>query len=309
MAVKMLLSAAAAVVIASSSTLGAIILGGDSFPAIVRDYSKPDDGDDPEVDGGIHFYNWDNPADRKYNFGPDGFAVIDQYAKPQDELLDRITYDGDGDPKLPDPALMAAIAYAIDQKHNTNYLAQEWAATSKAGEVVNAACADLMSNADRRKQLAEDIKSQFDQATITVADIGDYKSMMWQVSDGFADRPAITIADSHHHGGHALVIEWENGDVLKLRFECGYQPMDVEFTPTSTEPPHTTPTQPHTEPTTKTTTLVPKDTKQAVKVDSDPDNGRGTGTATAATDVVERPVWTPETRATTPSTTPTQSAV
>jgi hypothetical protein len=299
--------------IMAASLMGLIIIGGRNLPTAVKAAVTGEDPDPPvrtiedlDPEDRICFYNWLNEEARKYNFGPSGYGDFSKYDKVYGELLDRLTDDGDQDEKLPDPALMAAVAYAIDRTHDTDILAKEYKETNVPGEQVNLAAKNLMDSTEYRKEVLGKIKKELEAADIEVKEIGAYTSMMWMVPNGYPDRPAITIADSNHEGGHCLVIKWKNGDVLRLRIECGYQPMDVNWpdnppdnppdddnpppttTPVTTSPPETT--KP-TETTTVTTTLAPKNTQEAVPVETDPNNGHGTGTAPADTGLRPEPTW------------------
>jgi|GEM_PF-2014191 hypothetical protein len=313
--------------VAAVSLIVMIIIGGRDLPraavaAMKNDNPNPqpvrtiEDLDlDPETR--IQFYNWINEESKKYNFGPSGFEDFDDYDEPYGELLDRLTDDGEDDEKLPDPVLMAAIAYAIDQTHGTDILGEFYDDDRLPAQQVNDAAKKLVDSDSFRKEVVGKIREALEEAEeVTVDDIGAYTSMMWMVPDGFEDRPAITIADSNHDGGHCLTIKWDNGDILKLRIECGYQPINIswkkETPPPSETTPSTTTTQPPTETTpTETTTVVtslePKNTLQAVNVDSDPDNGRGNGSNPANTGLTPQPTWTTTSSQTTTKATETPS--
>lgn len=320
-------SAVAGVIAAACSTLLLVIIGGSNLPRIasaVIDDTKPDPVPPDRVieeladDNRLQFYNWLNDADHRYNFGPDAYPDIEKYPKVYGELLDRLTDDGEDDQKLPDVALMAAVAYGMDDRLGTDILAADKANSKNATELVNNTAKHLMDDPKYREEVLGKIKAVLEESDVSVEEIGDYTSTMWMVPDGFDDRPSITVEDSYHNGGHALVIK-KDGKVLKLRMECGYQPLEISWPnepPTTTEPPKTTTSPPAettpppketTPPPTETTpppttTLAPKNTQEAVPVQTDPDNGGSKGGDAIKTPTPE-PSWT-QTPATQPATQP-----
>jgi hypothetical protein len=274
-----------------------LLLGGNGLARVVKASINPDPvpGDTPTPTG-IHFYNDDVQNDgidtNNYNFGPSAYGDVTsgKYAHLYDELLDRMDGNGQDDQKLCDPNLIAATAYAIDLTRGTTILKETKDAKLKLGEKPNVAAERLLKSEKDRQDVYDELKKQFESATsVTIEDLSDYTSQMYQIPTGkyFTDRPAITVKNTQHEGGHVLVFKWDDGTTVKYRLECGYQPTDVpEWNPpsndnppppTTTNPPTTTPptetTPPSvTEPPT-TTTLEPKKATEAPPVQDDPDIG------------------------------------
>ena len=153
----------------------------------------------------------------------------------------------------------------------------------------------LKSKTDR-EEVYKKLKKAFEEAEGSIEDIGDYTSQMYQIPKGqyFTDRPAITVKNTQHEGGHVLVFKWKDGKVVKFRLECGYQPTDVpEWTPPDTPTPEpstpepstpepSTPEPPTPEPSTPKPSEPepseppkpePKRVEEAPPVNSDPDIG------------------------------------
>ena len=123
--------------------------------------TDPDPKPDPEVveeteDLRLQFYNWLNDGDHRYNFGPNAFESIGAYpdSEPYGELLDRLTDDGSDDKKLPDPCLMSAVAYAMEDRLGIDILEE----TGNANQIVNDAAKHLIDDPDYRKKVLGDIK-------------------------------------------------------------------------------------------------------------------------------------------------------
>jgi hypothetical protein len=323
----------ASVIAAACSTLLLVIVSGSNLPRIVSaviDDKKPDPVPSREVieeladDNRLQFYNWQNDVDHRYNFGPDAYPDIGKYPEVYGELLDRLTDDGENDEKLPDVALMAAVAYGMDDRLGTDILAADKENSKNTTELVNNTVKHLMDDPKYREEVLGKIKAVLEESDVSVEEIGDYTSTMWMVPDGFDGRPSITVEDSYHNGGHALVIK-KDGKVLKLRLECGYQPLEIswpnEQPPKTTEPPKTTTPPPNettppakttppneTTPPAKTTppnettpppttTLAPKNTQEAVPVQTDPDNGGSKG-GDAIKNPTPEPTWPVQTKQT-----------
>ena len=210
-----------------------LLLGGSGLIQAVEAYTQSN----PELDEGIHFYNDDvQSTDHIYNFGPSAYDEVKggKYKTLYGELLDRMKYDGKKDKKGCDPNLMAAIAYAIDLERGTNILKESHDSKLKLGERPNKAAERLLKSAKDREDVYKQLEKAFSEADVTTSDIGTYTSQMYQLPTGtyFQDRPAITVKNTQHEGGHVLVFKWKDGKMAKFRLECGYQPTDVpEWTP------------------------------------------------------------------------------
>lgn len=275
--------------VAACSAAIALLIGGNGLAQVVKASINPDQDPDPghtETETGVHFYNDDVNVDDNPNndcdFGPAAYEDVmsGKYTKLFDELLDRMDYKGSDDPKGCDPNLMAAVAYTIDLSKGTDILKESHDSSLKLGERPNKAAERLLNDAKARQEVYDKLKAQFTEAEVTVEDLKAYTSQMYQIPTGkyFDDRPAITVKDTRHEGGHVLVFRWEDGTEVKLRLECGYQPTDVpEWNPPSddvTPPPTTTKLTETTSTTpTETTTLQSKNASEAPPVQGDPDIG------------------------------------
>ena len=284
-----------------------LLLGGGRIAQVVKASVNPDPDPKPghtDTATGIHFYNddvqIDNIPTNNNNFGPTGYedTTSGEYPVLYGELLDRMDYTGEEDQKGCDPNLMAAVAYATDLTRGTDILKESHDNSLKLGERPNVAAERLLKSEKDRQEVYDALKAQFESAEVHIEDLGAYTSQMYQLPTGayFKDRPAITVKNTQHEGGHVLVFTWDDGKVLKLRLECGYQPTDTpEWEPPTTppdNPPTTTTTTPPTttEPPTTTTTLEPKDVTEAPPVYSDPDVGGSVRTD----DIVTTPTPEPD---------------
>lgn len=256
-----------------------------------------DDGDPDSPDSAITYYNWLKwqEGQKIYNFGPEP-ENLDEYAKPYGELLDRLSSDGEDDQKKCDPRLEAAEAYAISKAYA--WILDEEEDSSKAPSIfVNEVAERLESDVEYRKELYSRIEKALDEADVKVVEIGPYTSTMYMVPNQDPNHPIVTVDNSvikDVEGDHALLFAWPDGKTLKLRIDCGYQPMiEIETEePPTTSPPTTNPPETNPPPqTTVTTSLASKDTKQAVDVSKDPDNAPSSNAGTANTTPGSRPTW------------------
>jgi len=201
----------------------------------------------------IAFYNRMSDSANRYNFGPSGPTETAEAA--MDELVDRLTDSGSGDKKLPDPCLAVAIAASLGMERLESAHLNELAKR-------------LAVDPSMRLQYTTELKGILQQAEPSVEPIGSYTSMMY-MNPG--EPPELIIKPSKNEGGTALVLKCQDGKVVRLRINCGYQPLDIEWEPST---PPTTPTAPTvpTVPTTPTVPLEPKDAAQAVPVQEDPNN-------------------------------------
>lgn len=298
----------AALLLSDGRPLRQVFAIGDPEPddqRVVPDIPDPDEEDpdpDADPDAAIQYYNWERWKTGKsiYNFGlpPEN---LEDYEKPYGELLDRLSSDGKEDQKKCDPRLEAAIAYAVGT--NKKWLLDEPEDKSKDPSVfVNEVAEHLEADVDYRKEVYDRIKEAIEEAECEVIEIGGYTSTMYMVPNQDPNHPIVTVDDSiikDVEGDHALLFTWSDGSTLKLRIDCGYQPMvEIEKKePPTTTPPSTTPSS--TTPPPTTTTLESKKTDQAVDVHGDPDNAPSTH-GTANTTPGTRPSWdsqkpTPET--------------
>ncbi len=275
--------------VAASAAAILLLIGGSGLAQVVKAGINPEPDPEPghtETADGIHFYNddvqLDNIPTNNCNNGPDAYPDVTSGKYPilYGELLDRMDYTGEEDQKGCDPNLMAEIGYAIDLTRKTDILKESHDASLKLGERPNKAAERLLNSEKDRQEVYDKLKAQFESAEVSIEDLNAYTSQMYQIPTGkyFTDRPAITVKDTQHEGGHVLVFKWEDGTEVKLRLECGYQPTDVpDWNPPSddTPPPTTTttPTTPTETTPTETTTLQSKNASEAPPVQNDPDIG------------------------------------
>ncbi len=300
----------AALLLSDGRPLSQVFALGDPEPdpgddhRVVPDIPDPDEEDpDADPDTAIQYYNWLQwqAGQKIYNFGPKP-EDLESYEKPYGELLDRLSSDGKDDQKKCDPRLEAAEAFAIGKAYK--WILDEPEDPSKDASIfVNEVAEHLESDVEYRKKIYNRIEEALDESKCEVIDIGGYTSTMYMVPNEVPEHPIVAVDDSiikDVEGDHALLFTWPDGSTLKLRIDCGYQPMiEVEketpsttppsTTPPTTEPPSTAP--PSTNPPPPTTTpLAPKNTDQAVDVRGDSDNApssHGTANTTPGT----RPSW------------------
>jgi hypothetical protein len=114
-----------------------------------------------------------------------------------------------------------------------------------------------------------------DNATVSIVELDSYTSSMYMYHDGrAAGLPDIVVRNSTHTGGHALVFDFGKAGLIKLRLECGYQPVDVGYW---TPPTDTPPEDDTTPPGTPDIELEPKDPSAGPQgqVPNNPDFGGG----------------------------------
>ena len=116
--------------------------------------------------------------------------------------------------------------------------------------------------------------------SIEFADIAGYTSAMYQADVDEDGVPEVIVEDSTGESGRAIVFRgiWNGKEwVLKLRLNCGYQPIEVEafWNPPTTPPPPPPPSETTPPPTTTTTTTTYQKDYGEVEVEEGWD---GTGT-------------------------------
>jgi len=296
--------ASAALLLSDGRPLRQVFALGDPEPddqRVVPDIPDPDeeDPDEGDPDAAIQYYNWLKwqEGQKIYNFGPKP-EDLDNYEKPYGELLDRLSSDGEDDGKKCDPRLEAAEAFAIGKAYK--WILDEPEDPNKDDSIfVNEVADHLEADVEYRKEIYDRIEKALNESKCEVIDIGGYTSTMYMVPNEVPEHPIVAVDDSiikDVEGDHALLFTWDDGSTLKLRIDCGYQPMievEKETPPSTTQPtnpPSTTPPSTNPPPPTTTTTLAPKNTEQAVDVRSDPDNApsnHGKANTTPGT----RPSW------------------
>jgi len=238
-----------------------------------------------------YVYN-DGDSTNDYNFG----RPLKLDGNPRTSLDDLFArMDGSDDGKA-DPVLGCAIAQALDLSHGTKFL-DNWS-NKLIGERANTAVDyyvnDNGGHKDEYLKMIESVEDEIKKGTLSLEDLDHYTSQMYQINGTFdgGKRPALTIKNTQNDSGHAIVIEWSDGTTLKLRTECGGQPVDVpEWTPPENPPTETTTPPPTTTETTSPpseTTLAPKDPSVAPVRPNDPDIGGEVDTEHIMTDETPR---------------------
>jgi hypothetical protein len=237
----------------------------------------------------------DGDAKNDHNFG----QSLKFDGTPETSLDDLfVRMDGLDDGKV-DPVLGCAIAQALDLSHGTKFL-DNWSSAlvgERANTAVDYYVNDNGGHRDEYLQMIESVKDEIKKGAYSVEDLDHYESQMYQIPGTFdgGKRPALTLKPTKNDNGHAIVIRWSDGTTLKLRVECGGQPVDVpgwtppENPPTETEtPPPTTTAPPETTSPPTETTLTPKDPSVAPVRPSDPDIGGKVDTEHIMTDETPR---------------------
>lgn len=267
------------VVLLFSTAIVGLLTGG-AYGDMVSSFT----GDDTSTPEWVEYENDkvqnDGDANNDYNFGKSLKFDDGKAETALDDLFARM--DGSDDGKA-DPVLGCAIALAMDQGHGTKFL-DKWSG-SLIGARANDA-ADYYVNdggkghKDEYLKMVESIKDEIKKGNISTEELNNYTSQMYQINGAYDNgkRPALTVKNTQNDGGTAIVIKWDDGSILKLRIQCGGQPVDVPDwnppTKTTTPPPTTTaPPEETTPQTTTVTTLAPKDPSVAPVRPNDPDIG------------------------------------
>ena len=217
-----------------------------------------------------------------YNFGKSLKFDDGKAETALNDLFARM--DGSDDGKA-DPVLGCAIAQAVDLSHGTKFL-DKWS-NKLIGERANAAVDyfvnDNGGHKDEYLQMIASVEDEIKKGSLSVMELNSYESQMYQINGAFDNgtRPALTVKKTNNDSGNAIVIKWDDGTELKLRIQCGGQPVDVpEWNPPGNPPPPDTTTPPptteppeETQPPTETTTLAPKVPGEAPVVNNNPDIG------------------------------------
>lgn len=176
--------------------------------------------------------------------------------------IDFLVKDGEGDlfySMYHDPALTAAIAFQLDDlglTGDTPILAPE--KDLKVGERVDAAHLRFLRNEDDWDNALARIRAILlgKDVTCEVKKLSNYTSAMYmepEMIDG--DKPGVIVRKTDNAGGHFLVFHIKTAEGktidLRLRLECGYQPIDPHWpTPDIDDDPepHLTPKDPADDP-------------------------------------------------------------
>ena len=261
------------------------LLTGGAYGDMVSSFT----GDDTPTPDWVEYENDklqnDGDAKNDYNFGKPLKFDDSKAETALNDLFARM--DGSDDNKA-DPVLGCAIALAMDQGHGTKYL-DKWS-TSLIGARANDA-ADYYVNdggkghKDEYLKMVESIKDEIKKGNISTEDLNAYTSQMYQINGAYDNgkRPALTVKNTQNDGGTAIVIKWDDGSILKLRIQCGGQPVDVP----DWNPPTKTTTTPPPQVTT-VVTLEPKDPSVAPVRPNDPSIGGKVDESKIHTDLTPR---------------------
>lgn len=212
-----------------------------------------------------------------FNFGYDRYAAAHE-AVQNNEVSSELVWVFDKDNASGDlfysiehdPALCAAIALQIDQLGITPdnpILGPE--KDLKIGERADAAHLRFLANEADWDQAVNRIKGILlgSDVQVEIRELSNYTSSMYMVCDQLeGDKPSVVVRNSNNKGGHFVIfrIKLKDGTwkELRLRLECGYQPIDTPDWPVPDIPDEPDPPTPPTPP-------APKDPKD------DPQNRPG----------------------------------
>ena len=237
-----------------------------------------------------------------YNFGYDRYeaamaAVIDGLAETELEWIVGVDNDGSGDffySMSVDPALCAAIACDLDQLGITDTPILEPEADLPVGRRPDAAHLRFLENPEDWDEALARITAILcgEDVTVELGELNNYTSAMYMaVNQLEGNKPSVIVRNTHNAGGHFVIfnIVLKDGSIVqvKVRLECGYQPVDVPDwnppgpspTPTPVPPTPTpepsdtpTPTPPPTTPPPSTPTPTPTSTPTPTPVPKNPDD-------------------------------------
>ncbi len=251
--------AAMAAMLAAIALLALIVVFGDQFKVLVS--AKTADAESTASKKEIIYWangnkdpNDNIPAKRNdFNFGWDRYqgaqdAIVAKKVKDTKEFI--IGSDGkSGDffySLEKDPALTAAIALQLDLVEATPgdpILAPEMKAKKPIGERADAAHLRYLEHPDQWDEALARIKAILTgkDVTVEVRELADYTSAMYMVVDGLGDKPAVVVRNTEYAGGHFIIFHIKRKDgttaELKLRLECGYQPIEPPTWNPPPEPP------------------------------------------------------------------------
>ncbi len=201
----------------------------------------------------------------KNNFGPNAYLAASRHIEKGDytsvldytkfDLEHRITYD---------PYLLAAqIVNYVHVIDPSDKIAKDDVWSKPVGQQANYLSDEFVKDPEYFAECSEKLWKVFSEnASWSVVELSDYTSSMYMFYHGRDGvRPDIVVRDSTNKGGHAIVLDFGKAGVLKLRLECGYQPINVDYWPTPDKPPvdDSTPTPDNPVPDNPTPSLEPKD--------------------------------------------------
>lgn len=301
---KTLILSATVVIIAASLLLISVLHGGQIVRSIAADDLGPNeeiiyvDDTTPLPVNRLVIY-WANgsldPTDdipqkrSDYNFGYDRYeaaqaAVVDDLADTELDWIVGPDNDGTGDffySMSVDPALCAAIACYVDQLEITDTPILEPESNLPVGQRPDAAHLRFLENPEDWDEALARITAILtgEDVTVELGELNNYTSSMYMaVNQLEGNKPSVIVRNTRNAGGHFVIfnIELKDGSIVqvKVRLECGYQPIDPPNwnppgptptptpipSPTPTPEPSATPTPPPTTPPPSTPTPTPTST-------------------------------------------------
>ena len=216
----------------------------------------------------IHYFNDDVQDDgndrNNYNFGPDRKAQADKavesgtVANVQDYIAKK---DGTGDffeSIAVDPALCAAIALHLDESMELPETILVDEQNELIGQRANVAHKHFISDHAYWERAVNLIKQFLTSGEITIGNLNDYTSSMYQWHNGLdGNKPSVIVKNTHNLGGTYIKFDLGKPGSVRFRLECGYQPIDTPYwpAPDEPEPPQPTP-EPTPQPTPEPTSLL-----------------------------------------------------
>ena len=224
----------------------------------------------------------DSDPNNNYCFGPNRKAAADKAVK--DGKVESVEAyiaktDGTGDffeSIEVDPALCAAIAVHMDESLRLDEKILKDEQDELIGQRADKAHLHFLRSQEYWDKAVELIKKNLETSEIKIEKLSTYTSAMYMWNAKLeGDKPSVIRRDTTLAGGTMVIFDLGEKGIIKLRLECGYQPVNIYYWPApkdapevpdnptepTTQPSTTEPTtQPTTEPTTRpeTTTLQPK---------------------------------------------------
>ncbi len=206
-------------------------------------------------------------ADKGHNnFGPNAYLAAIKHIDAGDyaSVKDYAKFDLEYRIKH-DPYLCAAIL--VDYVHKidpSDKIAKDETWQKPVGQQPNFLSDEFVKDPAYFKECADKLwKKLSENASWSIEELSDYTSSMYMFYHGRDGvRPDIVVRDSTNKGGHTVILDFGKAGKMKLRLECGYQPIDVStYWPTPEKPPvdDDTPTPPGPEPENPPNKLEPKD--------------------------------------------------
>ena len=226
----------------------AVLLFGDEL-GVSADDSLPTSTDASGEDGNsttdrlIYYTYLDKDGD--FFFGPNRWVAAQaavEAGEAKSELEYIVTADGEGDlfeSVYHDPSLLGALALECDleiPEIDSDYKAiLETESDLEIGARANAAHLRFLEDESAWDDALARVKSELlaDGNSWEIKEIDDYTSAMYMIEDGLEEgKPSVVVRNSENCGGHFIVFHVVRGDKqvdIRLRLECGYQPIEPRW--------------------------------------------------------------------------------